>query len=108
MVIAIIVAIDTFTQWLELYPIPDYTTEIAAMKLLENFGRYEAPKTILTDRGTQFPNEIVTKVCETFGTKYQKIPSLTLDEHNGKVENANRQVLRSIRAFILDERVMND
>ncbi len=51
--IAIIVVIDTFTRWLELYPIPDYTAEIAAMKLLEHFGRYGAPKTILTDRGAQ-------------------------------------------------------
>jgi len=106
--IAIIVVIDTFTRWLELYPIPDYTAEIAAMKLLEHFGRYGAPKTILTDRGAQFANEIVTKVCESFGTKYQKTPIAHSHEHNGKVENANRQVLRSIRAFILDERVMND
>ena len=49
--IAIIVVIDTFTRWLEMYPILDYTAEVAALKLLEHFGRYGAPKTILTDRG---------------------------------------------------------
>jgi hypothetical protein len=50
----------------------------------------------------------VAKVCETFGTKYHKTPIAHSHEHNGKVENANRQVLRSVRAFVLDERVMND
>ena len=87
---------------------PDYTAEVAALKLLEHFGRYGAPKTILTDRGAQFANEIVTKVCETFGTKYHKTPIAHSHEHNDKVENANRQVLRSIRAIVLDERVMHD
>ena len=32
--IAIIVVIDTFTRWIELYPIPKFTEEIAALKLL--------------------------------------------------------------------------
>ena len=50
----------------------------------------------------------MTKLCETFGTKYHNTPIAHSHEHNGKVENANRQVLRSIRAFVLDERVMHD
>jgi hypothetical protein len=36
--IAIIVVIDTFTRWVELYPINNYTEEVAAMKLMEHFG----------------------------------------------------------------------
>ena len=48
---AVIVVIDTFTRWIELYPIPDYTEQqVAALKLLEHFGRYGPPKMILTDR----------------------------------------------------------
>ncbi len=54
--LAIIVVIDTFTRWLELYPIPNYTEEVAALKLLEHFGRYGPPKQILTDQGKQFVN----------------------------------------------------
>jgi hypothetical protein len=31
--IAIILVIDTFTRWIELYAIPDYTEQVAALKL---------------------------------------------------------------------------
>ncbi len=94
--IEIIVAIDTFTRWIELYPIPKFTEEVAALKLLEHFGRYGAPKEILTDRGTQYVNKLVTLVCETYGTKFRKTPIAHSHEQNAKVENANRQVLTSL------------
>jgi len=45
--IALIVVIDTFTRWIELYPIRDHTEEVAALKILEHFGRYGAPETFL-------------------------------------------------------------
>ena len=47
--IAIIVVIDTFTRWLKMHP--RLHGGYAALKLLEHFGRYGAPKKILTDRG---------------------------------------------------------
>ncbi len=106
--IAIIVIIDTFTRWIELYPIKDHTDEVAAGKILEHFGRYGAPKEILTDRGKQFVNKLVQKVCDTYGVLFRKTPIAHSHQQNAKVENANRQVLRSLRAFILDERAMDD
>ena len=106
--IAVIVVIDTFTRWIELYPIQDHTEEVAALKILEHFGRYGAPREILTDRGSQFANKLVKRVCHSYGTIYTKTPIAHSHQHNAKVENANRQVLKSLRAFILDERVMDD
>jgi len=106
--IAIIVVIDTFTRWIELYPIADYTAEVAAMKILEHFGRYGPPSEILTDRGAQFVNKLVGIVCATYGVTFSKTPIAHSHESNAKVENANRQVLRSLRAFVFEERVMED
>ena len=71
-------------------------------KLLEHFGRYGAPKEILTDRGAQYVNKLVTLVCETYGTKFRKTTIAHSHEQNAKVENVNRQVLTSVRAFILE------
>jgi hypothetical protein len=38
--IAVIVVIDKFTRWIELYTIPDYTEQVAALKLLGKFKWY--------------------------------------------------------------------
>jgi hypothetical protein len=70
--IALIVVIDTFTRWIELYPITDYTAETAATTVLEHF-RYGPPSEILTDRGAQFVNKVVAILCATYGTKFRKI-----------------------------------
>jgi hypothetical protein len=35
--------IDTFTRWVELYPVPEATAEYAAKCLLQHFGRYGSP-----------------------------------------------------------------
>ena len=72
-----------------MYPIPDYTEQVAALKLLEHFGRYGPPKMILTDRGAQFANKLVKIVCDTFGVEYLKTPIAHSHESNAKVENAN-------------------
>jgi transposase InsO family protein len=106
--IALIVVIDTFTRWIELYPITDFTEEVAALKILEHFGRYGPPTEILTDRGAQFVNKLVKILCGTYGTKFSKTPIAHSHESNAKVENANKQILQSLRAFIYEERVMND
>ena len=48
----IIVFIDAFTRFVELYAVPDTTAEICASKLLEHVGRYGVPVTIQSDQGT--------------------------------------------------------
>ena len=82
--IAIIVVIDTFTRWIELYPTPDYTVEVTAMKILEHFGRYGPPTEILTDRGAQFVNKLVEIVCATYGVIFSKTPIAHSHENNAK------------------------
>ena len=106
--IALIVVIDTFTRWIELYPITDFTEEVAALKILEHFGRYGPPTEILTDRGAQFVNKLVKILCGTYGTKFSKTPIAHSHESNAKVQNANKQIFKSLRAFIYEKRVMND
>jgi len=81
---------------------------VAAMKLMEHFVRYGPPKQILTDRGAQFVNKLVKTVCETYGVNFRTTPIAHSHERNAKVENANLQVLRHLRAYLFDQRVMED
>jgi transposase InsO family protein len=85
-----LIVIDTFTRWIELYPITDFTEEVAALKILEHFGRYGPPTEILTDRGAQFVNKLVKILCGTYGTKFSKTPIAHSHENNAKEENANK------------------
>jgi len=84
--IAIIVVIDTFTRWIELYPTPDYTVEVTTMKIFEHFGRYGPPTEILTDWGAQFVNKLVGIVRATYGVTFSKTPIAHSHENNAKVE----------------------
>ena len=88
--IAIIVVIDTFTRWIEMYPISDYTAEVAAMKILEHFGRYGPPTEIFTDRGAQFFNKLVGIVCSTYGVTFSKTPIAHSHENNAESWTRNQ------------------
>ncbi len=62
----------------------------------------------MTDGGAQFVNKLVKRICDTYGTTFRRTPIAHSHQHNAKVENANRQVLKSLRAYLFDERVMDD
>ena len=52
----ILVIIDTFSKWVELYACEYATAKAAADSLLQLLGRYEAPSKILPDIGSHFVN----------------------------------------------------
>ncbi len=50
----ILVIIDCFTRFVELYPIEDTSATLCAKALLNHVCRYGTPMTIRSDRRTQF------------------------------------------------------
>ena len=52
----ILVVIDTFTRWVELFHTTAATAEATVPCLVQIVGRYGAPKQKLSDRGTHFVN----------------------------------------------------
>ena len=57
----ILVIIDTFSKWVELYPCGNATAKAAAECPVQHFGRYGAPSQILSDIGSHFVNELITE-----------------------------------------------
>ena len=57
----ILVIIDTFSKWVELYPCKNATAKVAAECLLQHFGRYGAPSQILSDNSSHFVNKHITE-----------------------------------------------
>jgi transposase InsO family protein len=100
----VIVIIDTFTRYVELYKAKDTTALSAATALLEHFGRYGLPQRVLTDQGTQYCNSLITEFTELSGVQ-QLVSTPYNHSENGVVERANKEVNRHLRSILLDRRI---
>lgn len=103
----IIVIIDCFTRWVELFGVPDTSALSAARALLQHVGRFGTPGIIRSDRGSQYVNNLLTE----FSTLVVLTPEYTLaysKEENSIVERCNKEVMRHLRAIILEKRVQEN
>ncbi len=99
----IIVVIDTFTRFVELYRASDATAFSAAQALLEHCGRYGVPDEILTDNGPQYFNKVIEHLTQLLHVQHLYTVPYSHEE-NGVVERANKEVGRHLRAILLDHR----
>ena len=65
----ILVIIDCFTRWVELYPIPDTSALSAARGLLQFVGRFGVPGLIRSVHGTQFVNTTIADLSQLLVTE---------------------------------------
>ena len=55
----VLVIIDTFSRWTELFWCPDASASSACRALLSHFGRFGSPNLIRSDRGAGFVNKVI-------------------------------------------------
>ena len=86
----IIVAVDYFTKWPEARAFPEANAENTAIFIYENIiCQYGYPQKILSDKGTHFNNQMISKllkrfqVCHNFSMPYHP-------QTNGLVKRYNR------------------
>ena len=98
----VMVVIDCFTRYAELYPIQKLDAQTAADKLLHFMCHYGTPLEILTDFGTQFENELWAHLANMNGI--EKLASMPYSkEENSIVERANKEVVRYLRFLLLEQ-----
>ena len=97
----IIVIIDCFTRWVELYAVPDSTATTAARALLNHIGRYGQPHQIITDNGPSYAADIFAELVDLLGTEHVFTVPYSHEE-NAIVERANKEVMRHLRALVFD------
>ena len=103
----ILVMIDCFSRFVELYSIPSTEARPCARCLIDFFGRYGAPQYILSDRGSQFVNGTIDEMLTIMGS--HKLLSLAYSkQENAIVERANKEVMRHLRAIVFDTRLKNE
>ena len=101
----ILVIIDCFSRWVELYTVNSTTAIETANCLFEFYGRYGSAETISTDNGPAFFNAIVQQLVLLGGSDYQYTTPYSHEE-NGIVERHNAEVIKHLRAIFFDKRIL--
>jgi len=103
----IIVIIDVFSRFTELYPTRDATARSAAEAIVQHIGRYGVPEQVLTDNGPQYIAELMKEVFNRVNTEHLTILPYSHEE-NSIVERANKEVGRHLRTIIFDKQIKNE
>jgi transposase InsO family protein len=103
----IIVVVDVFSRFVELYPASDATAMSAAKAVIQWIGRYGIPGEILTDNGTQYTADVIAQLCNLLRVEHLTILPYSHEE-NAIVERANREVNKHLRAIVFDKKVKKE
>ena len=66
------VGIDTFTKWMEATPVVNITQEAAVKFPQSIIYRFDVPKRVLTNNGTQFKGAKFLRCCADFEIHHQR------------------------------------
>ena len=100
----IIVIVDNFSRFTDLYPAKSTNAMGAAQALLSFSGRYATPNCFCTDKGKSFANDVVKELTESLGVSHHFTPAYS-KEQNAIVERQNKEVMRHLRNIVFDKRV---
>ena len=100
----IMVIIDCFSRWVQLYPMKALSAEEAASNIVKFCGSHGIPKLITHDRDSTLVGDTVQLLIQLLGSSAQRTTSYSKEE-NAIVERANKEVWRHIRNFVFDRAV---
>jgi hypothetical protein len=100
----IVVIIDNFSRFVDLYPISNTSAEAAADALIQFTGRFKTPIQFTTDSGSNFASDLMKGLTARLGAHHELTAAYS-KEQNGIVERVNREVLSHLRAVIFDKRI---
>jgi transposase InsO family protein len=89
-----------------LYPIKDVSAISAAEALIQFCGRFGYAHQLVIDRGSQFINEIITELLNILQIEHNLSISYSKEE-NSIFERCNKEVLRHLRAILLNPKITN-
>ena len=96
----ILVAVDSFSKWIEAFPLRTQTAEeISKILHDEIFCRFGPPVSIVTDRGANLMSKLVSAVCELYQVTRRTTSSYRPD-CNGAVERQNANIGQILRSYV--------
>jgi hypothetical protein len=92
----VVVAVQYFSKWIKAKPLVMITLAMVQKFFWQNIVcRFDVPKAITVDNGTQFDDETFKTFCDQIGTKIHFV-SIRHPEYNGLVERANNFIVIGI------------
>lgn len=98
----LLVIVDYYTKWVELFPLKDSTTpKIVKILKEEIFTRWGVPRYLLSDRGPQFTSNLLGELCKDWGVG-QKLTTSYHPQTN-LTERVNKTLKTMIASFVGDK-----
>ena len=88
----IVVIIDNFSRFIDLYAISDTSAESVADALIQFTGRYKTPERFTTDSGSNFLSNLTKGLMNRLGVDHQLTKAYS-KEQNALVERVNCEVI---------------
>ena len=96
----LLVLVDHFSRWCEVYPLRDLTAlSVAKVFVNEFISRFGVPSRIHSDHGGCFVGDVLSKTCELLGIERSRISSFH-PMGNGMVERVNRTLLAMLSKYL--------
>ncbi|GFW50246.1 hypothetical protein TNCV_4696641 [Trichonephila clavipes] len=96
----LLVVMDYFTKWPEVYPIPDQEAPTVAEAVVQHWiSRYGVPLQLHSDQGRNFVSAVLKGVCELLGIDKTKTTPLH-PQSDGMVERFNRTILNNLSLMV--------
>ena len=95
----LLVVEDTFSKWLEAYPIKNQKSETITKLLIQTFSRLGIPEYIHSDQGANFESALLKETCRALGIR-KTHTSAYHPQGNSLVERSNRTILQMLRCYV--------
>jgi hypothetical protein len=102
----LLVIVDSFSRYLDVYPIADLSAKTAMNCLTIFMSNFGIPSHLCCDNGSQFQG-IFQELIDLLQINAYRIHPYSHQE-NSIVERANKEILVSLRALVLERRLKDD
>ena len=100
----ILVILDAFSRFPEIYPVKDMSANTLIAKFRDYFARYGFPDAILSDNGTQFRSKEFQNYCARFNIK-KKFTNTYRPSSNGICERFNGSLQKKIKCLLMENEI---
>ena len=96
----VLVVTDSFSKWVEVFPIPDFTAKTCAKIILhEVIGRFGCPIDIHSDQGKNYESVLFYELCRMLEIRKTRTAPYN-PKCNGQTERFNKTLIRMIKSYL--------